>query len=95
MADKIVANFATMTTRYGDFEETNALIIEHTSEEELHTLAREERGSDESDWDEDMGGYWFDGYMVFLPVIHRGITQEEVDLFNQANNLKYSFMGKG
>lgn len=53
------------------------------TEADLHTLAKDERGSTYKDFDADSSGYWFDGIgIVKLPDITK-ISEEDYKILNK------------
>ena len=55
-----------LLTRFGDYEESTRLVaVTNEPQDMANKLAMDERGCAPIDYDESMGGYWFDGYMVF------------------------------
>ena len=94
MSKKIVAYLAEIEERHGDVEFSTTMLVESDTPEYLKQFTKEWYGSDDDGWDEGDGGYWVHtGGMVFLATVYRGLTQEEVDLYKQAEQLKYIYMG--
>jgi hypothetical protein len=55
-----------LLTRFGDYEENTRIVaVTNEPQDMAEQLAMDERGCGPDDYDETMGGYWFDGYMVF------------------------------
>jgi len=78
--------FTELTVVYGEYEDNSVNLIEaeaDLTEEQLHDIARFERGSSKDDWDETCNFYWFDGYAVKLPDTIKPITKAEYDLMSQ------------
>jgi len=95
MAKKIVAYLGEIEERHGEVEFSNTVLLEDNTDDYLKQYTKEWYGSDDDDFDEDDGGFWLTtGGMVFLAGVHRGLTQEEVDLYHQAEQLKHIYMGK-
>ena len=80
---------ATIKERIGDYEHTSTILLDDTSDETLHRIAREERSSNPDDWDEDMNAYWFGDGVVFLPEVIRPISDDEKEIFLAAQQLTY------
>jgi hypothetical protein len=87
----IVGYLSSILERFGEYESTTTVFLESKDPEFLKRYARDFRGSDEDDWDAEYEGYWFDGNLVFLPSIIRGITQHEQDIWSIGKALESEF----
>ena len=89
--EKTVGYLATILERFGVYESTSTVFLDSDDEKYLKEYTKIFRGSDDDDWDEEYEGYWFDGNLVFLPQIIRGLTQSERDLWETAQALESPF----
>lgn len=87
----IVGYLASILERFGEYESTTTVFLESKDPEFLKRYTRDFRGADEDDWDAEYEGYWFDGNLVFLPSIIRGITQYEQDIWSIGKALESEF----
>lgn len=78
---------------FGGYETSSIVMLDSVDPADLKRFAQNARSSEDDDWDEASGGYWFDGNMSMVPNVWRGLTQEEVDLWYKAQRLRYAQMG--
>ena len=78
---------AKIKERIGDYEYTSTILLDDSTEETLHRIARGARDSKPDDWDKDMNAYWFGDGVVFLPEVIRSISDDEKELFLAAKAL--------
>ncbi len=77
--------------RMGEYENSHNVMItlsdDINPEDEAHTIAKENRGSDDDDFDEMGGGcYWFGDGVTFIPELIE-ITQAQYDQISAANRI--------
>lgn len=80
--------------RYGEYEADHNFMMKidddlGSEEKQLHFMGREWRGGCSDSWDSNMGGYWFDGNMSYIPAVCGYLTPEEVEVYSNVVSTCY------
>jgi len=76
--------------RIGEYENIHNEIIKLSDsaniEAEEHRIAKENRGSNDDDYEESMGGYWFGDGVTEIPDFYE-ISKNHFDIIQRANRI--------
>lgn len=77
--------FVHLTERYSEYEVTHKLMVEiddRVGDERAQMWAAGNAWRLSGDWDEVLGGWWFDGFMWFPPTVVGYLTYDEQEIYS-------------